>query len=197
VGTSGDNRGRRSLRPVEEWARRCIASALNVDVGQHDDQSEASMFDLEVVRGGTRAAAIEVTSATDENSTRLWNTINPPGNRWIARGLVGGWVVGLRPDAQIRGLRAEVLRLVRGLESAGRGSLSHPLAEADSLDDRADRLGIGRLTSIQRTSQGVFMLSSTNRPIRPLVMSRTQGMRSLSGWGRGCTNRKMRTTSRS
>jgi hypothetical protein len=70
------------MRGEEEWARRCISTALaRIEVRQHDDGSRPSMHDLDIVYAGRPTGAVEATAAGDAESIELWNLINP-GNRW-------------------------------------------------------------------------------------------------------------------
>src|SRR5579885_2359331 len=107
----------RKIRAEEAWALQCIASTLGgVDVRQHDDGSRPGMFDLEIVSGGHRVAAVEVTAAADAESIELWNLINGRGGRWIESGITGGWTVTLLPQARVRHLKAELPSLLKKLE---------------------------------------------------------------------------------
>lgn len=70
------------LRGEEIWAAQLIAAALgDVEVVQHDDGSQPSMYDLDVMRNGRRFAAVEVTAAADGDSIFSW-LAGAFGGRW-------------------------------------------------------------------------------------------------------------------
>ncbi len=53
-----------------------IEAALGVVVRQHYDVSRPSRYDLNIVRPGRPARAVEVTTASDPDAVELWNLVN-------------------------------------------------------------------------------------------------------------------------
>ncbi|SIN14464.1 hypothetical protein [Micromonospora cremea] len=108
------------LRDEEQWVKACVEGALpGVEVKQHDDNSRGSMHDLDLIRGGWRFGAVEVTAAADGESIALWKLMYRPGQRWIERDLAGGWAVALLPSARAKRLRSELPILLAELERRG------------------------------------------------------------------------------
>ncbi|MCO7273338.1 hypothetical protein [Cellulosimicrobium cellulans] len=106
------------LRAEEARAAAHIEAALDgVTVEQHDDGSESSMYDLNLVRDGTVFGACEVTAAADRRAIETWNVANGDGKRWIVDGLDGGWMLSLDPRCKIRTLQREAPGLLRRLEA--------------------------------------------------------------------------------
>jgi hypothetical protein len=110
-------------RGEESWVGACIEAALpGVNVVQHDDGSEPSMYDLDLFRDGALFAACEVTAAADAESIELWNLINGSTERWVEQGLLGGWMVTVSPTCRAKRLRHELPDLLRILETVATGS---------------------------------------------------------------------------
>lgn len=141
------------LSPQEEWARRIISATLGETVVQHDDGSKPRMYDLDILREGCPAAAVEVIAAADSKATQLWNLVNGSEERWQVDALEGAWMVVLTPLAQgnrIQPARAKVLRgelpgLLIDLEQQGRVDLDCAYSSmSDPLVQRGAQLGVVR-----------------------------------------------------
>lgn len=105
------------LRKEETWVKGLIEAALQgVTVEPHDDGSRSSMHDLNLARDGVVFGACEVTAAADQKAVETWNIANGDGERWIEEGLVGGWMLTLRPGCSIKTLRRKAPGLLRRLE---------------------------------------------------------------------------------
>ena len=88
----------------EAWARKCLHAALpGCAVDQHDDNSEAGMYDLTITYPD---GAIEVTAAADRQQLELWKLVGGRGKRWIEPGLAGGprMAAALRPAMSVAGV---------------------------------------------------------------------------------------------
>lgn len=134
------------IRGDEEWARRCISTALGgIDVVHHDDGSEPGMHDLNIAYTDRSPGAVEVTAAADPASIELWNLVNS-GDRWRVPGLVGGWLVDVSPRARGRRLLAELPALLKQLEQAGFEEVGFDRRRAGLFDDAAAAMGITRLS---------------------------------------------------
>ena len=130
-------------RPEEEWARVCIERALGdeVEVSHHDDGSADSMYDIAVANAGDLVAAVEVTGVWDPPVDVLWKLLNSDG-RWIDDRLAGGWIVGLKPGANAKRIRANLPAFLQKLESVGvRNLLVAPWGHGP-FDNEAEQLGI-------------------------------------------------------
>lgn len=108
---------RSPLRPEEEWARQMIEAELSCPVVQHDDGTDAGMFDLRIEYPNRSHGAVEVVGAPDPLRTRLWNTANGGGGRHIIDGIAGGWNITLGLDAHVKSAKAALPTLLRMLES--------------------------------------------------------------------------------
>src|SRR3954464_10826254 len=101
------------FRDDKKWAERlaatCVQAALpGVTVRQHDDgtRQRQKVHDLDLSYGdGFPFGAMEVTTDTDPELIKFWNAhekwLNDCDGRWIAPkrvGLVGGWIIYVRPD---------------------------------------------------------------------------------------------------
>jgi len=117
------------LRPEEEWVRQLISAALDVRVDQHDDGSLPGMHDLNICHGDQPRAAVEVTAAADQESIEIWNLMNGDG-RWSEEGLIGGWMVELRPQARAKRLRRELPELLKSLELQSVTEIQRPTRHA-------------------------------------------------------------------
>lgn len=122
--------------------KACLEAALpGIDVQQHDDGTKPRMHDLDLVQGGERFGAVEVTAAADADSIELWKVFTRRG-RWVEPQLVGGWVVHLRPSARAKRVRAEVPSLLAGLQTAGIREIQSTAHPQTTSEIAADRLGL-------------------------------------------------------
>lgn len=94
-------------RWTEKLAARCISSELGLDVDAHDDNSEPSMYDLNIRYPGRSPGAVEVTAAADPDSIALGRSIYDR-ERWIQPNLAGGWLAHLEPTARWKDVKAEL-----------------------------------------------------------------------------------------
>jgi hypothetical protein len=109
-----------SLPEEEAWARDCLREALpGCSVDQHDDNSEASMFDLTITYPDGHVGALEVTAAADKQQLELWKLVGGRGQRWIESDLAGGWIVRIQPSTRAKNLLRQLPELLRSLERAG------------------------------------------------------------------------------
>lgn len=131
------------FRGEEEWARRVVAASTGLRVERHDDGSLPGMHDLDVFHGDTRVGAVEVTTAVDRERIELWKAVNGDERRCIVPGLVGGWMVSLRPGARAKKLREELPGLLAELEGAGISSVGWYAPPVErGIEDRLLRLGV-------------------------------------------------------
>ncbi len=64
------------LPEEEAWARDCLRVALpGCAVEQHDDNSEAGMYDLTITYPDGAIGAVEVTAAADSQQLELWKLV--------------------------------------------------------------------------------------------------------------------------
>jgi hypothetical protein len=111
-------------RAEEKWVERILVAALpGALISQHDDGSAASMYDIDIDYADGRTAAVEVTSAAHPQALALWRLISE--ERWIERGLRGGWAVNVIPSTNYNSDGS--LRADRGVRIAPR-SVSAPRA---------------------------------------------------------------------
>ncbi|MEV5266009.1 hypothetical protein [Streptomyces werraensis] len=131
------------IREDEQWVRRCLQAALpGVEVRPHDDGSQPNMHDFDLVRGGHRYAAMEVTAAADAESISLWKSMTR-GGRWIEAGLAGGWIVELLPTARMKTVRTRLPPLLAQMERLSFRTLRDAQKDARSqLASQADRMGV-------------------------------------------------------
>lgn len=130
------------LRPEEEWARAMIRQALAVPVEQHDDGSQAGMYDLDILHNDQLPAAVEITAAADAAAIELWNLMNGDHGRWQVSGLRGGWMVTLDPKARANRLRRELPGLLIQLEHLEVREIRPRRRRTGPLDGLARELGI-------------------------------------------------------
>jgi hypothetical protein len=132
-----------SLPEEEAWARDCLRAALpGCVVDQHDDNSEASMYDLTITYPDGAVAAVEVTAAADRQQLELWKLVGGRGKRWIEPGLVGGWIVRILPSTRAKNLLRQLPDLLRGLERDGIHDVRGDKASADQSSVLAGQLRI-------------------------------------------------------
>jgi hypothetical protein len=106
----------KALRAEEVWAQRVIGRALDLDVVQHDDNSEDGMYDLRVGPRENPVIAIEVVSAVDNVFTATWNSGPAKGpKQWP---LISDWIVQLERQANNKQIEAHLPATLAALESA-------------------------------------------------------------------------------
>jgi hypothetical protein len=108
--------GLQELRREEKWAQEVIGRVLSATAEQHDDGSLPAMHDLDILRPGKPAAAVEITAAAASASIELWRLINDSKERWQVEGLQGGWSVWVDPSARAKRLWYELPELLAQLE---------------------------------------------------------------------------------
>lgn len=107
-----------SIRHEEMWASACVEAALpGVAVLQYDDGSRPRMYDADLVRDGVPFAAMEITSAADQQAIEFWKLVNGADTTWTEPNLEGGWMVTATPTARARSLQRELPDLLRTLEN--------------------------------------------------------------------------------
>ena len=104
-------------RSVEQWARSIISAELGVAVEIHDDDSEASMYDLRIGSRDAPDVAIECTGAVDRVATETWNV--GPARGPMTATLAGDWMVEVRSGAMFRRITQELGPLLHFLEREG------------------------------------------------------------------------------
>jgi hypothetical protein len=142
--TSWHNSAMTSLRDEELWVAGCIQAALpGVIVGQHDDNTTANAYDLDLsVRGGRTYGAVEVTMAADAELVEFLKLVHARGGRWIAPQITGGWRVMVLPAARVKRLVTELPTLLGNLESAGVIEFSNRTSTPSGLATVAHDLGV-------------------------------------------------------
>jgi hypothetical protein len=107
------------VSPADRWeerlAVRCIAAELGVEVDVHDDGSEPSMHDLNILYPDRPPGAVEVTAAADPDSIAL-GTFVYDGERWIVPNIAGGWMASLQPTAKWKAVQAQLPVLLQTME---------------------------------------------------------------------------------
>jgi hypothetical protein len=131
----------RPLRADEERVRIVLERALGVPVEQHDDGSEPSMHDLDIVYPDRAVAALEITAAADSDSIELWRAMND-GERWCEENLEGGWSITVDPAARGKLLREHLPEFLRGLEGAGVREFRRGYGHPEELERAAARLKV-------------------------------------------------------
>ena len=102
---------------VERWAQRVVEGELQRTVELHDDQSQASMYDLRVGPVDAPAIAIECVGAVDPLRVETWNI--GPAKGPLSLALEGDWTVFLMRNARIKGLGARLEPILRRCEETG------------------------------------------------------------------------------
>jgi len=107
-------------RGEEYWVSRCIENALpRVSVSIHDDGTKSGMYDLDLLRDGSRFGACEITAAADRDLIELWNLVNGGEGFWTLDGVVGGWILTLAPSARVQVLKKRLPGVLSLLENQG------------------------------------------------------------------------------
>jgi hypothetical protein len=104
------------VRPEEKWAADCISGTLGVEVVENDDGTEDSMYDLRILYTARPHGAVEVTAAADQDWMRTGSFSQ---DKWTLPNLVGGWMVGLLPTADLKRVRSDLPLLLEALEGQG------------------------------------------------------------------------------
>jgi hypothetical protein len=79
-----------------------MTAELGVEVVVHDDGTEPSMYDLNIMYADCEPGAVEVTAAADPGSIALGKFVYN-GERWIVPSIAGGWAASLQTDGQLEG----------------------------------------------------------------------------------------------
>ncbi len=108
------------LKPEEIWALECLSEALPAGtvVKQHDDGTENSMYDLDVIYPDGRTAAVEVTTNIHRAALEFMKAVGKDGP-WIEPGLDGCWVVRVQPTYSVKQLRETLPDLLRMYQAMG------------------------------------------------------------------------------
>jgi hypothetical protein len=130
--------------PAEEaWVRECLREALPCsEVDQHDDNSEAGMYDLTITYPDGTIGAVEVTAAADSQQLELWKLAGGRGNRWIEPAIAGGWIVRIPPSTRAKTLLRQLPGLLRDLERAGLHDIRGDKTSTDQPSALAGQLSI-------------------------------------------------------
>lgn len=127
----------------EAWVRDCLREALpGCAVDQHDDNSEACMYDLTITIPGGAIGAVEVTAAADRQQLELWKLVGGRGKRWIEPGLAGGWIVRILPSTRAKNLSRQLPDLLRELKRADLGDIPGDKTSMDQSSALAGQLSI-------------------------------------------------------
>jgi len=129
------------LRGEEEWARVMIETALGSCVQQHDDGSQPSMYDLDIIGPEGVSGAVEVTAAASSAALQQWNEMNGRG-RWTVPDLLGGWVVHIRTGSSRKALDALLPSILKELEVSEVESFEVDRPPITSLEQAIAELGV-------------------------------------------------------
>lgn len=152
------------LAEEEAWARDCLREALpGCAVDQHDDNSEASMYDLAITYPGGAIGAVEVTAAADRQQLELWKLVGGQGKRWIEPGRAGGWIVRILPSTRAKSLLRQLPDLLRILERAGLHDVRGNKASTDQSSALAGRLGIVQTSQVTTDYPGSIYVMPPER----------------------------------
>jgi hypothetical protein len=108
---------------VESWAQKIIQDELQESVVVHDDNSQASRYDLRIGPADSPAIAIECVGAVDSVRTETWNL--GPGLGPLTLALQRDWTVFLKPNARIKGLAPRLEAILQGCERESVPSAVH------------------------------------------------------------------------
>jgi hypothetical protein len=129
-------------RREEVWVREFLSRVLCVPVDLYDNGSGPAMFDLLIRYRDRPHAAVEITTATDRESTELERLVNPGGARRQIAGIAGAWKVDLDPNvARKAALDERLPRLLGELEARGIERFDAGV-HSDALSREASALGI-------------------------------------------------------
>lgn len=106
--------------PEEEFVRACLERALGVPVTHHDDNSEPSMYDLEINYVDRPAAPVEVTS--DANRKAMGTLKSLPkydDGFWSAPTLQNSWLLHTHKTPPLKPLYAQAEKTLATLERLG------------------------------------------------------------------------------
>jgi len=152
------------LPEEEAWARDCLRVALpGCAVEQHDDNSEAGMYDLTITYPDGAIGAVEVTAAADRQQLELWKLAGGRGKRWIEPGLTGGWIVRILPSTRARNLLQQLPDLLRSLERDGLHDVRGNKASADQSSVLAGQLSIIQAVQVTTDHPGSIYVMPPER----------------------------------
>lgn len=136
------------LRPEEMWAKVCIERALppGCSVGQHDDGSQPSMFDLRIDYPDGRIGAVEITVAVNAQELALARVLHQKVRNWRVPNLAGVWWAVLRHTAQVKDIQSALPGMLRELEQRGMEALRGSASSSDALAVKAAELHIIQVT---------------------------------------------------
>lgn len=131
------------MREDEAWAQKCLQVALpGVEVRHVDNGKANAIHDFDLVHGGQRCGAVEVTAAADPVSLRLWKAMNGRGDCLVHENLDGGWLVALLPNAWGRRVKSDLPALLAELERREVRCVDDMSVPSRDLLERAQRLGV-------------------------------------------------------
>lgn len=138
------------LRSEEAWVKACIEQELpRAQVDQHDDGSQPSMYDLKITYPDGMIAAVEVTSAMDEQQIRVRKSTRGRAVRWQEPNLVGGWDVRVAAPEVPKDLKKRLPDLLRDLERANRIAVRGDKSSSDQPAAMAGSLGVKHVSGRQ------------------------------------------------
>jgi hypothetical protein len=114
---------RNAMIEPEECARRILQRELGRPVVLNDDGRRQHMYDLRVGLETRPDIAIECVGAVDSQRTETWNI--GPGRGSFTIPLDGDWNVVLRPDANVKRIRAELLGFLQECRNSGLEGYTH------------------------------------------------------------------------
>jgi hypothetical protein len=121
----------------------CIEHELSLaEVRQYDDGSQPSMYDLKITYPDGEVAAVEITSATDEQQIRIRKSTRGRTGRWQEPSLAGGWVIRVSAPQVPKYFNKQLSGLLLTLEQTGQVAIRGDKSSSDPLTALAGDLGI-------------------------------------------------------
>jgi hypothetical protein len=152
------------LPEEEAWVRKCLLEALpRCTVDQHDDNSEAGMYDLTITYPDGTIGAVEVTAAADRQQVELWKLVGGRGKRWIEPGIAGGWLVRILPSTQAKDLLRQLPGLLGDLERAGLRDIRGDKTSMDQPSALAGQLSISQASQVTTDYPGSIYVMPPER----------------------------------
>jgi hypothetical protein len=155
------------LRSEEAWVKACIEQELpDVQVDQHDDGSQPSMYDLQITYPDGSVAAVEITAAMDERQMTVRQFTRGHGTRWEEPNLVGGWDVRVSAPDVPKDFTKQLPGLLRDLEQAGRTVVQGDKSSSDQPAVLTESLGVIEARQWQTVHPGSIYVMP-ERPFDP------------------------------
>jgi hypothetical protein len=155
------------LRSEEAWVKACIEQELpHVQVDQHDDGSQPSMYDLRITYTDGVVAAVEITAAMDEQQIRVRKSTQGRTTRWQEPNLAGGWDVRVSAPGVPKDFNKQLPDLLRGLEQAGLIAVRGDKSSSDQPTVLAGTLGVIEARQWQTAHPGSIYVMP-ERPFDP------------------------------